>query len=164
MSKSTRKVYDPKFKMRVALEVLWGEKTLSEVASENGVSPSLACEWRDQLMEDPGSVFAKARRMRERKKQEVPTQKERERMLGTTGQLTLGRDFLQRFCVDQGLELDSQEAVVTDHPGLCRRRTCELLHVIRSSTYHEPKPMTLRKEDGRLHLAHFRVWRQEGRP
>jgi hypothetical protein len=44
MSKSTRKVYDPKFKMRVALEVLRGEKTLSEVASENGVAPDL-CQY-----------------------------------------------------------------------------------------------------------------------
>jgi transposase len=44
LPKKTRKVYDPKFKMRVALEALRGEKTLSEVVSENSVSPSLACE------------------------------------------------------------------------------------------------------------------------
>jgi transposase-like protein len=108
MSKTTRKVYDPKFKMRVALEVLQGEKTLSEVASENGIAPSLACEWRDQLMEDPGSVFAKTKQTRERKRLEEATRKERERMLGTIGQLTLERDFLQRFCDDQGLDPDSQ--------------------------------------------------------
>ena len=107
MSKSTRKVYDPKFKMRGALEVLRGEKTLSEVASENGVAPSLACEWRDQLMEDPGSVFAKTKQERERKRLEEAAQKERERMLGTIGQLTLERDFLQRFCDDQGLDPDA---------------------------------------------------------
>jgi transposase len=101
MSKSTRKVYDPKFKMRVALEVLRGEKTLSEVASENGVAPSLACEWRDQLEASSNEVFAKTKQERERKRLEVSAQKERERMLGTIGQLTLERDFLQRFCVDQ---------------------------------------------------------------
>gem|GEM_PF-3954761 len=29
-------------------------------------------------------------------------------MLGTIGQLTLERDFLQRFCDDQGLDPDAQ--------------------------------------------------------
>ncbi|MCI1934821.1 MAG: transposase [Atopobiaceae bacterium] len=108
MSKSTRKVYDPKFKMRVALEVLRGEKTLSEVASENGVAPSLACEWRDQLEASSDEVFAKTKQERERKRLEEAAQKERERMLGTIGQLTLERDFLQRFCDDQGLDPDAQ--------------------------------------------------------
>ena len=38
MGKTTRRKYDPKFKMRVALEVYKGEKTLSQVAQEIGWS------------------------------------------------------------------------------------------------------------------------------
>lgn len=38
MSKTTRRKYDLKFKMRVALEVYKGEKALSQVASENGIA------------------------------------------------------------------------------------------------------------------------------
>ena len=48
MSKTTRRQYPPKFKMRVALEVIKGDKTLSQVASENNIQPSLAALWRDQ--------------------------------------------------------------------------------------------------------------------
>ena len=49
MPKTTKKTYTPEFKMAVALEVVRGEKTLTQVASEHGVAPSLACAWRDQL-------------------------------------------------------------------------------------------------------------------
>lgn len=44
MSKTTRKTYTPKFKMAVAVDVLRGDRTLSQVAAEHGVSPSLATE------------------------------------------------------------------------------------------------------------------------
>ena len=54
-----------------------------------------------------------------------------------------------------------REAAVSARSGLCRRRTCELLHVIRSSTYREPQPRTIHEADerrmakiDRIHLAH----------
>ena len=66
MGKTTRRKYDPKFKMRVALEVYKGEKTLSQVASENGIAPSLAAEWRDQLLDEGATdVFGKTKQARE---------------------------------------------------------------------------------------------------
>ena len=43
--------------MAVALEAIRGEKTLSQVASEHGVAPSLACARRDQLEQSAGDVF-----------------------------------------------------------------------------------------------------------
>ncbi len=57
MSKTTKRKYEPAFKMAVALEAIRGEKTLSQVASEHGVAPSLACARRDQLEQSAGDVF-----------------------------------------------------------------------------------------------------------
>lgn len=59
--KTTRKTYSAEFKMAVAVEVVRGEKTLSQVASDHGVSPSLASEWRDQLLGSADDVFGKAK-------------------------------------------------------------------------------------------------------
>ena len=81
VSKTTKKSYTPEFKMAVALEAIRGEKTLSQVASEHGVSPSLACEWRDQLVGSAG-----------------------DEALRKIGQLTVERDFLQRFCDRNGYD------------------------------------------------------------
>ena len=77
MGKTTRRKYDPKFKMRVALEVYKGEKTLSQVASENGIAPSLAAEWRDQLLDEGAAdVFGKTQREREGKAREEAARRE----------------------------------------------------------------------------------------
>jgi transposase len=70
MSKTTRRHYPPKFKMRVALEVIKGDKTLFQVATENNIKPSVAAQWRDQLSEEGAEgVFGKTRQELERKKQ-----------------------------------------------------------------------------------------------
>ncbi|SDC68868.1 transposase [Parafannyhessea umbonata] len=105
MSKTTGRQYPPKFKMRVALEVIKGDKTLSQVASENNIQPSLASLWRDQLLnEGAEDVFGKSKKESERKKQEKAAQKEKDELLKTIGQLTVERDFLQRFCDEYGYE------------------------------------------------------------
>lgn len=91
--------------MRVALEVYKGEKTLSQVASENGIAPSLAAEWRDQLVESGAEdVFGKTRQERERRAKEEAVVKEHDELLRTIGQLTVERDFLQRSCDEYGHE------------------------------------------------------------
>lgn len=108
MSKSTKRTYSPEFKMAVALDVVRGDRTLSQVASEHGVSPSLACEWRDQLVGASGDVFGKARSERERKRAEEAARRERDDAMRTIGQLTLERDFLQRFCDRNGLGVPPQ--------------------------------------------------------
>ena len=105
MGKTTRRKYDPKFKMRVALEVYKGEKTLSQVASENGIAPSLAAEWRDQLLDEGATdVFGKTKQERERKAREEAAAKEHDELLRTIGQLTVERDFLQRYCDECGYD------------------------------------------------------------
>ena len=108
MSKTTRKTYTPTFKMAVATDVLRGDKTLSEVAAAHGVSPSLACERRDQLLDSADAVYGRAGLERERRRQEEATREEHERAKATIGQLTLERDFLRRFCDDHGLGVPPQ--------------------------------------------------------
>ncbi|MCE5223110.1 integrase core domain-containing protein [bacterium] len=46
--KNHRKVYDGVFKSRVVLEVLRGEKTLSEIASEYSIHPNQITQWKKQ--------------------------------------------------------------------------------------------------------------------
>ena len=104
MSKTTKKTYTPEFKMAVALDVVRGEKTLSQVASEHGVAPSLACEWRDRLVASAGDVFGKSKAERERKRAEEAARKRYDDALRTIGQLTVERDFLQRFLDDNGYD------------------------------------------------------------
>ena len=105
MSKTTRKTYSARFKMAVDVDVVRGDKTLSQVASENGIAPSLAAEWRDQLLDEGATdVFGKTKQERERKAREEAAAKEHDELLRTIGQLTVERDFLQRFCDECGYD------------------------------------------------------------
>lgn len=75
------------------------------MASENGIAPSLAAEWRDQLLDEGATdVFGKTKQERERKAREEAAAKEHDELLRTIGQLTVERDFLQRFCDECGYD------------------------------------------------------------
>ena len=70
MPKTARKTYPPKSEMAVAIDVVRGERTLSQVAAEHGAGPSLAAEWRDELPGGADDVSGKSQQERERKRPE----------------------------------------------------------------------------------------------
>jgi len=54
-----RKTYDNQFKARVALEVIKGERTISEIASQFEVHPNQITKWKKQLLENVSGVFSR---------------------------------------------------------------------------------------------------------
>lgn len=54
-----RKTYTDEFKAKVALEILKGEKTLSEVCSEYSVHPTQGKQWRDRLQSGAKELYSK---------------------------------------------------------------------------------------------------------
>jgi transposase-like protein len=46
-----------KFKLRVGLEAMKGQKTLNEIASEYEVNPSLVSKWRKQIIDRGEELF-----------------------------------------------------------------------------------------------------------
>ena len=59
--KTQRNRYSADFKARLALEVLKGHRTLTEIASDHQVHPNLLMQWKRQLLESLPSVFADKR-------------------------------------------------------------------------------------------------------
>jgi len=54
-----RKTYDDNFKARVALEVIKGERTISEIASQFKVHPNQITKWKKHLLENVAGVFSR---------------------------------------------------------------------------------------------------------
>ena len=52
-----RKQYSAEFKADVILEVLRGEKTLAQIASERGIHPAMIVRWRKAAVEGLPGVF-----------------------------------------------------------------------------------------------------------
>lgn len=87
----TRKTYSAEFKAKLALEVIKGNRTLTEIASEAQVHPNLLTAWKRQLLESLPSVFSD-KRAQENKEQEALT----DQLYQQIGQLKVELDFLKK--------------------------------------------------------------------
>jgi transposase-like protein len=58
---TTRKQYSPKFKARVAIEAIRGEKTLSQLGSQFRVHPMQIAKWRKSAVEQLPELFVDGR-------------------------------------------------------------------------------------------------------
>ena len=59
---TTRKTYSPKFKARVAIEAMRGDKTLSQLGSQFKVHPMQIAKWRKTALDQLPEVFVDGRR------------------------------------------------------------------------------------------------------
>ena len=57
-----RRNHDAGFKARVALEAVKGERTVSELAAEYGVHPTMINQWKRALLDGASGVFERGGR------------------------------------------------------------------------------------------------------
>ena len=58
----------PKFKAKVALEAIKGDKTISQIASEYGIHPQQVRAWKKEFLENMHLVFEKEDQAKDLKK------------------------------------------------------------------------------------------------
>ena len=92
----SHKAYPPEFKSRCVRELLDGDETLSQVASRNGIAPSVLSKWRSQVLENMDAVFGAEAERRREAGAERARQEEADNLNRIIGQLTVERDYLQR--------------------------------------------------------------------
>ena len=86
-----RRNHDAGFKARVALEALKGERTVSELAAEYGVHPTMIHQWKKSLLEGAADIFERG----SRKPAEVDEETVRS-LHAKIGELAVANDFLSR--------------------------------------------------------------------
>ena len=89
--KTQRNRYAADFKAKLALEVIKGERTLNEIASEAQVHPNLLMQWKRQLLESLPTVFSD-KRVKENKDQELLT----DQLFQLIGQLKVELDWVKK--------------------------------------------------------------------
>jgi len=88
---STRRRFTADFKAKVALEALWGDRSIQEIAARHKVHPNQVSTWKRQAMDGLGTVFSNGAG-------EAGSDHEAEvhDLHAKIGQLTVERDFLAR--------------------------------------------------------------------
>ena len=88
---TTRKQYSPKFKAKVAVEAIRGERTLSQLASQFHVHPVQIGQWRKQAQEQLVDVFVDGR-----KSKPSGTDVEKDALYEEIGRLKVELDWLKK--------------------------------------------------------------------
>ena len=89
---SKRRNHDAGFKARVALEAVKGERTVSELAAEYGVHPTMIHQWKKALLDGAADIFERGGR-----KPVSEVDEETVRSLhAKIGELAVANDFLSR--------------------------------------------------------------------
>lgn len=86
-----RKRYDARFKARVALEAIRGERTLAEIAGEYGVHPNRITKWKKKVVEDLPDVFSGRQERKDLQYKELIGQ-----LYQQIGQLKVELDWLKK--------------------------------------------------------------------
>ena len=88
---TTRKQYSPKFKARVAIEAIRGERTLSELGSQFKVHPMQIAKWRKSALEQLPELFVDGRTRKARN-----GEAESDALYEEIGRLKVELDWLQK--------------------------------------------------------------------
>jgi transposase-like protein len=88
MSKSPKK-WSPETKLKIALEAIKGDKSLTEIASETGLHPKQIRRWRDQLLAEGQEIFIHKTTLKK-------ADPDKEKLLSIIEQLNLELDFLKK--------------------------------------------------------------------
>ena len=86
-----RKSYTKEFKTKVAIEVLKGQKTVNEIASEYGVHVSQINGWKKRLLEAAPEIFSRGR-----DHEAAAQEAERDRLYRKIGRLQVEVDWLKK--------------------------------------------------------------------
>ena len=83
------KHHTPEFKLKLVLEALKGEKTITQIASENHIHPKQIHRWRNLLLEEGEGLFVH----KQIQKQSDP---DKDKLLSIIEQLTVELEFLKK--------------------------------------------------------------------
>ena len=82
---------DASLKLKVSLEALKGELSISQIASKYNIHPKQVTDWRDQLLSEGELVFTPKTSLRKTK-----TDHEKDDLIQKIGQLTVEVDYLKK--------------------------------------------------------------------
>ena len=91
---TTRKQYTPKFKARVAVEAIRGEKTLNQLGSQFGVHPVQIAHWRRMALDHIEDLFVDGRA---RKTKDAGSEADRDALFEEIGRLKVELDFVKKI-------------------------------------------------------------------
>ncbi len=103
--KRKRRIHSAEFKARIALEALKGIKTISQIAQDEGIHPVQVSAWKKELQERLPEIFGSKS---EGKQERAKSERDQARLERKVGQLVIEKEFLEKKCVELGIDLNEK--------------------------------------------------------
>lgn len=91
-----RNTYSPEYKSKIVIEVLEGEKTISEIAAREELNENMLKNWKKEFVENASRAFSTAKDEREARKAQAAAKAKEEEYQKTIGQLTVQVNWLKK--------------------------------------------------------------------
>ena len=132
-----RTTYSTEFKTKIVLEVLKGERTLSEIASDYNITPKNIQNWKTTFLANAEMAMEPSRAVKEYKDEIGALKAKNDEYAKALGKVTIERDWLSGKL--KSLDSSSKKSMIESQaPTLSLSRQCALLHMSRSTLYYEP--------------------------
>lgn len=130
-------VYSTELKTKLVLEVLKGEKTLNEIASENNIIPKNLQNWKTKFLENAELAMEPSRAVKEYKDENKELQAKIDEYAKVVGKITVERDWLQGKLVS--LDLSTKQSLVdVQADTISLSKQTRLLKISRGHFYAKP--------------------------
>jgi transposase-like protein len=63
---SKRRIHNPEFKARVAMEAISGRKTIQEIAADYAIHPIQVSQWKRQLLDGASDLFTLGKKSKDK--------------------------------------------------------------------------------------------------
>ena len=132
-----RKTYPADFKAKLVLQVLEGEKTLNEIASQYEILPKNLQNWKKQFLENMSLAFDKSTVVKEYKKEIEDLQKDKDLIAKKLGETIVEKEFLEGK-LESLVSSKSRRTFIDTKLSISLNKQCKLLNISKSSLYYQP--------------------------
>jgi len=105
MSKRKIRSFDSKFKAKVTLEAIRGEKTIAELAGLFDVLPRSIVGWKKEFLENMELIFDKDKAVKQYKDELKEKDIEQDQLYRQIGKLTTQNEWMKKKSEEYGLGL-----------------------------------------------------------
>jgi len=141
--------YSTELKTKLVLELLKGERTVNEIASEHSIIPKNLKNWKDKFLENAELAMEPSKAVKEYKEENQELKEKIDEYARVVGKITVERDWLQGKLNDLGLS-EKQKIAEPKSKVISLSHQCILLGISRSTFYYEPvvneKKIAIKKE------------------
>ena len=132
-----RTTYSAEFKTKIVIEVLRNDKTLTEIASENNVTPKNIQNWKKIFLENASMAMEPEKAIKGYKAENVKLQNTIDDYAKTVGQLTLEKGWLEGKL--KSLDSTTKKSMIeSELKNISVVKQCEMIGLSRSNHYYAP--------------------------